>query len=71
MGVDPSAELIAQLKQISFVSIGITLAWAAVALVVVQRFLGFLADRFTGHVRLYLLGAVPVARLIILTAALR
>ncbi|HQZ40027.1 MAG TPA: mechanosensitive ion channel [Vicinamibacterales bacterium] len=68
MGI--SAELTEQLKQIDFVQIGLTVLWAVMALVIIQRLLGFLADRFTGHVRLYLLGAVPVMRLIIFTLTL-
>jgi small conductance mechanosensitive channel len=70
MGIDMSAELIEQLRQISLVRIALTIGWALILLIAVQRLLWFLADRFAGRARLYLLAAVPVVRLIVFAGTL-
>lgn len=70
MGIDTSSELVAQLKQIDFVGIGLTVGWALILLIVVQRALGFLAERLTGNTRLYLLASIPVVRLIVFAVTL-
>ena len=69
-GQDKAVKLINNLQDISFVEIGLVIigVWAAIA--VIRRVLPYLAERGPGQFRLYLLGAVPILRLLLLVTAI-
>lgn len=64
-----TAQLINDLQDISFSKIGLIIAGTALAIYAVSRLLPYLAKRVPSRFRLFLLGAVPVARLALLIIA--
>ena len=63
-------KLLNDFEQIDFIEIGlvIVLTWATIA--VLKRMLPLIAERAPNRVRLYLLGTVPIARLVLMSAAI-
>ncbi len=66
---DDAVKLINDLQDISFGEIALVIAVTGVAIMLVRRVLPFLAERGPNQVRLYLLGAVPIIRLLLMTVA--
>ena len=64
-----AAQLINDLQDISFVEIALIILGTWAAIVIVRYSFAFLARRGPSQVRLYVLGAVPVIRLILLAVA--
>ena len=69
-GKEQASKLINNLQDISFVEIGLIVVGAWVAIVLIRRVFPYLAARGPSQVRLYLLGAVPILRLFLLTFAI-
>ena len=69
-GKEQATRLINNLQDISFTEIGLILVGAWVSILVVRTVLPYLAERGPSQVRLYLLGAVPILRMLILTLAI-
>lgn len=69
MGKAP-ADLLAELERSDLGMVAMTLVGALVVLAALQGVLTWLASRFTGRTRLYLLASVPVARLVVLAVTL-
>ena len=67
---DDAVKLINNLQDISFVKIAIILFCAWFIIFLIRKVLPFLAERGPNQVRLYLLGAVPISRLILITISL-
>ncbi|MGB7347193.1 MAG: mechanosensitive ion channel domain-containing protein [Pirellulaceae bacterium] len=67
---DEAVQLINDLQDISFGEIALVIAATWIAIVLVRRVLPFLAERGPSQVRLYLLGAVPIIRLLLMTIAI-
>jgi len=63
-------KLLNDLSDISFVEIVAVVAIAWLVIVLARRFIPPLAERVPTRVRLYLLGAVPIVRLLMLTGAI-
>ncbi len=69
-GQQKAAQLINNLQDISFSKIGLIILATWVAITVAHKVLPFLAERGPSPLRLYLLGAVPIIRLVLLTGAI-
>lgn len=69
MGKDKAVQLINDLQDISFSKIGLIVLVTWLTIYLVQKVLPFLASRGPSQLRLYLLGAVPVIRLILMVVA--
>jgi small conductance mechanosensitive channel len=69
-GQQQAAKLINNLQDISFSKIGLIILATWVAITAAHKVLPFLAERGPSPLRLYLLGAVPIIRLVLLTAAI-
>ena len=69
-GQEKAAQLINDLQDISFTKIGLIVAGTWIAIVLAHRVLPYLAEKGPSQLRLYLLGAVPVIRLVLLLVAL-
>jgi small-conductance mechanosensitive channel len=69
-GAEQAAKLIHDLHDISFLRIGLIVAGTWGAIWLIRRLLPYLADRGPSQLRLTLLGAVPIARLGLLTLAI-
>ena len=69
-GADEAVRLINDLQEISFVRIGAIVAGTWLAVWLIRKLLPYLADRGPSQLRLTLLGAVPIARLGLLTLAI-
>ncbi|TWU58250.1 mechanosensitive ion channel family protein [Rubripirellula reticaptiva] len=67
---DNAVQLINDLQDISFGEIAVVIVATWVAIVLARRVLPFLAERGPNQVRLYLLGAVPIIRLLLMTVAI-
>ncbi len=65
-----TTKLINNLQDIDVGSIALTIALTWLAIVVIRRTLPYLAQRGPTQLRLYLLGAVPIARVALLTFAI-
>lgn len=63
-------KLINDLQEISFTKIGMIIIGTWIAIFLVRKALPYLAERGPSQVRLYLLGAVPIIRLVLLTIAI-
>ena len=68
-GQAKAADLINNLQDISFTKIGLIVVGTTVAIILVRKLLPFLAERGPSQLRLVLLGAVPIIRLVLLTVA--
>ena len=68
-GQEKAARLINDLQDISFTKIGLIVAGTWLAIVLAHRVLPYLAEKGPSQLRLYLLGAVPVIRLVLLVVA--
>ncbi len=66
---DKAVQLLNDWQDISFAQIAIVCVVAYALIVLVRRVLPFLADRGPSRIRLYVLAAVPIIRLIIMTVA--
>ena len=69
-GKQKAAQLINNLQDISLTKIGLIIAGTWLAIFVVRKVLPYLAERGPSQLRLYLLGAVPIIRLALLTVAI-
>ena len=69
-GQEKAAQLINDLQDISFTKIGLIVAGTWIAIVLAHRVLPYLAEKGPSQLRLYLLGAVPVIRLVLLVVAI-
>ncbi len=69
-GGEKAAQLINNLQDISFTKVGLIVGGTALAIVLIRKLLPFLAERGPSQLRLVLLGAVPIARLVLLTVAI-
>ncbi len=69
-GGQAATQLINDLQDISFARIALIVAFTWLAIVLVRKALPFLAERGPSQARLYLLGAVPIIRLGLLTTAI-
>ena len=69
-GQKKAAALINNLQDISFTKIGLIVVGTTVAIILVRKLLPFLAERGPSQLRLVLLGAVPIIRLVLLTVAI-
>lgn len=63
-------KLLNDLSEISFAEIALVIAVAWLVIVLVRRFAPLLAERAPSQLRLYLLGVVPIVRLVMLTGAI-
>ncbi|MDQ2778297.1 MAG: mechanosensitive ion channel family protein [Pseudomonadota bacterium] len=68
-GQAKAADLINNLQDISFTKIGLILIGTTLAIILARKLLPFLAERGPSQLRLLLLGAVPIIRLVLLTVA--
>ena len=68
-GKEKAAQLLNDLQDISFTRIGLIIIGTWLAIFILRRTLPFLAERGPNQLRLYLLGAVPILRLLLLTVA--
>jgi small-conductance mechanosensitive channel len=68
-GQQKAAKLINDLQDISFTKIGLILLGTWTIILVARKLLPFLAERGPSQLRLYLLGAVPIIRLVLLVIA--
>ncbi len=66
---DNAVKLINDLQDISFSEIAMVILATWVAIALLRRVLPFLAERGPNQLRLYLLGAVPIIRLLLMTVA--
>lgn len=66
---DDAIKIINDLQDISFGEIAMVIVATWVAIALVRRMLPFLAERCPNQLRLYLLGAVPITRLLLMTMA--
>jgi small conductance mechanosensitive channel len=64
-----AAQLIHDLQDISFTKIGLILVGTWLAILIVRKLLPYLAERGPSQLRLYLLGGVPVIRMLLLVMA--
>lgn len=69
-GKEKAAQLINNLQDISLTKIGSIIFGTWLAILLVRRILPYLAERGPNQVRLYLLGAVPIIRLLLLAFAI-
>ena len=65
-----AAKLLNNFQDISFTEIGVVLVGAWLGILFVRTVLPYLAERGPSQVRLYLLGAVPILRMLILVLAI-
>lgn len=68
-GTDKAVKLINDFQDISFVEIALVIAFTWIAIVVVRKAAPYLAERGPQQLRLWLLGAVPIARLLLMIVA--
>ncbi len=68
-GKEKAAQLFNDLQDISFTSIGLIIIGTWLAIFILRKTLPFLAERGPSQLRLYLLGAVPILRLLLSTVA--
>ena len=69
-GQQKAAKLLNDLQDISFIEIGLILVATWLIILLARRLLPYLAERGPSQLRLYLLGAVPIIRLLMLLAAI-
>ena len=69
-GQQKAARLINDLQDISFTKIGLILLGTWVVILLARKLLPFLAERGPSQLRLYMLGAVPIIRLVMLVVAI-
>ncbi|RZI54850.1 MAG: mechanosensitive ion channel [Pseudomonas sp.] len=69
-GQEKAAKLINDLQDISFTKIGIIIAGTWLIITLAHRVLPYLAEKGPSQLRLYLLGAVPIIRLVLLVIAI-
>lgn len=69
-GQEKAAQLINDLQDISFTKIGLIVLGTWIAIVLAHRVLPYLAEKGPSQLRLYLLGAVPIIRLVLLVVAI-
>ena len=69
-GQQKAAQLINDLQDISFTKIGLIVFGTWIAIVLAHRVLPYLAEKGPSQLRLYLLGAVPIIRLVLLVVAI-
>jgi len=69
-GQEKAVQLINDLQDISFTKIGLIIIGTWLAIVVSRKALPYLAERGPSQVRLYLLGSVPIIRLMLLVTAI-
>lgn len=67
---DESVKLVNDLKDISFVEIALIIAGTWVAIWLSKKILPYLAEQGPSKLRLYVLGAVPIIRLVLLVACI-
>ncbi len=65
-----ASQLINDFQDISFVQIGLILFGTWLAIFLIRRILPFIAERGPSRVRFYLLSAVPITRLLLVTTAI-
>jgi small-conductance mechanosensitive channel len=70
MGQQKAASLLNDLQDISFTKIGLILVGTWLVILLARKLLPYLAERGPSQLRLYLLGAVPVIRLLMLVIAI-
>ena len=68
-GQQKAARLINDLQDISFTKIGMILIGTWLVILLARKVFPYLAERGPSQLRLYLLGAVPIIRLVLLTMA--
>lgn len=69
-GSEEAVKLIHDLQEISFIEIFLVVGVTWLAIWTIRRLFPYVADRAPQRLRLFLLGAVPILRLILLTAAI-
>lgn len=69
-GQQKATQLIYDLQDISFTEIGLILGGTWLAIVLTSRLFPYLAERGPSQLRLYLLGAVPIIRMLLLVVAI-
>ncbi len=67
---ESAVKLINDLQDISFGEIALVIATTWIAILVVRRVVPYLAERGPSQIRLYLLGAVPIIRLLLMVMAI-
>lgn len=65
-----ASQLINSLQDINFLKIALIVIGTWLAIFAIRRLLPFLAERGPNQLRLFLLGAVPISRLVLLTLAI-
>lgn len=69
-GQQKAGRLINDLQDISFTKIGMILLGTWIVILLARKLLPYLAERGPSQLRLYLLGAVPIIRLVLLVIAI-
>ena len=69
-GKEKAAQLVNDLQDISFTKIGLIVVGTWLAILLARKLLPYLAERGPSQLRLYLLGAVPIIRLVLLSVAI-
>lgn len=69
-GQQKAARLINDLQEISFTKVGLILLGTWVVILLARKLLPYLAERGPSQLRLYLLGGVPIIRLVMLVVAI-
>lgn len=65
-----ATQLINDLQEISFTQIGLIIIGTWISIFLLRKILPFLAERGPSQLRLYLLGAVPILRLLLILSAI-
>ena len=65
-----AAQLINDLQEISFSKVGLIIVGTALAIFAISKLFPYMVERAPSKLRLYLLGAVPIARLVLLIIAI-
>lgn len=68
-GTDDVSNIFKNISQINFIQIGLIVAGSWLIIFASQRFIPWLANKFSGRFRLFILGLVPLMRLIIIIVA--
>ena len=69
-GHEKAAQLLNDLQDISFTKVGLIIVGTWLTIVLAHKIFPYLAEKGPSQLRLYLLGAVPVIRLVLLVVAL-
>ncbi len=68
-GTDTVSNIFKNISQINFIQLGLIVAGSWLFIFVTHRFLPWLANKFSGRFRLFILGLVPLLRFVVIIVA--